>query len=224
MEISIISEGVTDQIIIEAIIQKRLNDKDIILNPLQPKKGEPGGWPLVIEYCKSNDFKESLPYNDGLIIIHIDCDVLKGADIPKDCVIQFNGLDIKGTFEIVKDKIIEFITLEVFELCSEKVIFAIAIDHIECWLLPIYFPTKTAICNKTSGCITKLNPVLTKEHGFYIAAKDEDNYRTIAKKFNEKKSFENCYKNNESFALFIDSLNLAIDAYNKNNSESEEDI
>ena len=209
MEFAIISEGITDQIVIEAIIQGYLGNRDIILDPLQPKKGAPGGWNRVIDYCKSKDFEQSIPYVD-YIIIHIDCDVLKSEKIPADCIMPLNGLSSADIFEMVKEKIKEFISIQVFKQCKNKIVFAIAIDSIECWFLPIYYPSKPATGNKTSGCIKTLNPALLKEEGFYIDEKRPEDYRVIAKYYRKKNTVELCYKMNESFKLFIDSLNHAL--------------
>ena len=212
MQIGIIAEGESDQIAIETIIQSRLNDKDIIVDPLQHKKGGAGGWPLVINYCKSNDFRESLPYNDGLVIIHIDCDVLKGDGLPEDCVMQFNNLSNKDTFDMVRLKLIEFITPEVFDKAKDKIIFAISIDSLECWFLPIYYEQKSKQ-NKTTGCLATLNVELRKKEGFYIDDKDEEKYRTISKHYFKKGVIEKCYKTNESFKFFIDDFDRAVKKY-----------
>lgn len=214
MQIGIIAEGESDQIAIEAIVQSYLKDKDITLDPLQPKKGKSGGWPLVIDYCKSNDFRESLPYNDGLIIIHIDCDVLRGDSLPADCIMQFNNLSIGQTFEMVKQKLIEFITVEVFEKAKDKIVFAITIDSLECWFLPIYYDQKSKQ-NKTTGCLEALNIELNKKEGFYIKDKDEEKYRTISKHYFERGMIDKCYKKNESFKLFIDDFDRAVKKYNE---------
>lgn len=212
MQIGIIAEGESDQIAIEAIIQSYLKNKDIILDPLQPKKGESGGWPQVINYCKSNDFKEALPYNDGLIIIHIDCDVLRGDGLPEDCIMQFNDLSIEEIFLMVRDKLIEFITPKIFKEAEDKIVFAIAIDSIECWFLPIYYDQKSKQ-DKTTGCLKTLNEELRKKEGFYIDKKDENKYRTISKHYFEKKMIDKCYKTNKSFRLFIDDFKRAVDKY-----------
>ncbi|ACU05051.1 hypothetical protein [Pedobacter heparinus] len=221
MEVSIISEGVTDQIIIEAIVQGLLNDKNISLNALQPKENEPGGWQLVRSYCKSKDFKEALPYTEGLIIIHIDCDVLGTDGVPEDCVINFNNMTINQAFDAVKAKIIGFITPNVFNLYSDRIVFAIAINSIECWLLPLYYSNKRAVANKTSGCLQALNNELRKR-GFTIDKKDLKYYREISKDLRAEKTIRHCYERNESFALFIDSLNLAIATYPKVSDDADE--
>jgi hypothetical protein len=204
MEIGIISEGESDQIVIEAIVQKTFESKDIILDPLQPKPNEPGGWPLVINYCRSNEFKEAFPFKD-IIIVHIDVDVLKGPDIPKDFNLQLNSLSIEETFHYIKSFLIKTIG-EFYESQRDKIVFAIAINQIECWFLPVYFPNKSTICNKITGSIRQLNTVLPSQEGFYLDAKEPEYFRKISKRFFEKGVVNHCAKTNESFNLFYQQL------------------
>ncbi|ETR68402.1 MAG: hypothetical protein OMM_10566 [Candidatus Magnetoglobus multicellularis str. Araruama] len=77
-----ITEGVTDQIIIENILNGFFDSDDIDIYELQPLRDETdknrvetyGGWTLVFEYCKSTKFREALTFFD-YIIIQIDTDV-----------------------------------------------------------------------------------------------------------------------------------------------------
>jgi hypothetical protein len=208
MEIGIISEGCTDQIVIESIIQAFLSDKNIILDPLQPKFNEQGGWTHVFNYCRSADFREALPYKN-FIVINIDCDVLKGGEVPEECKMELNGLSIDEVFERVKQKLIDFIGEAFFQEHRERILFAIAVDEIECWFLPLYFPTKPAFCNKVSGCIDKLNTVLKEQEGLYINSKNPDYYTQISKRFLRKGALQICQKN-ESFKIFHDQLDLCL--------------
>ena len=59
----LITEGLTDQIVIENILAGYFNSPDIDVKPLQPErdkdnenKSEAGGWTLVFDYCQSKDF------------------------------------------------------------------------------------------------------------------------------------------------------------------------
>jgi hypothetical protein len=61
-----ITEGITDQIIIEHILNGFFETSDIDINELQPIRDETdrnrsenyGGWRLVFDYCKSSHFKK----------------------------------------------------------------------------------------------------------------------------------------------------------------------
>lgn len=216
MDIGIISEGVTDQIIIEAIVQGHLENKDIILEPLQPKKGEDGGWSRVVEYCKSKDFKESFPFRDGFTIIHIDCDVFKGNELPEDCKWPLDGLGTQETCVMVRSKLLQLIGLNADDEISVNIVFAIAVDSIECWLLPLYFENAPKTMAKTSGCIGALNKVLPETEGFYIHQKKPDDYSKMARHYRKKKNVAFSCKQNESLNFFVDNLESQIQSYNKN--------
>ena len=88
----LITEGKTDQIIIENILSGYFNDPDIVINWLLPLRDETdkhrienySNWYKVFEYCQSDKFKESFQFND-YVIVQIDTDVSeeKHYDIPK---------------------------------------------------------------------------------------------------------------------------------------------
>jgi len=204
MNIGIISEGLTDQITIEAMVQGFFSNRNQSLEPLQPKKNESGNWDKVFKYCRSDELKQALLFND-LLIIHVDTDVLKSDGIPKELVCDFNNKTIIETIEIVKHKIIELIG-DFYEENSEKFVFAISVDNIECWYLPIYFPNQKQTCNKIAGCIEKLNQALQAAEGFYINAKTPSFYQTMSKHFLNKQKLKHCLRTNESVSAFLTQL------------------
>ncbi len=83
----LITEGITDQIVIENILIGYFNTDNIEFNELQPLRDEVdrnrsknyGSWSKVVEYCESNEFKESLIFHDYLIV-QIDTDVSDKPD------------------------------------------------------------------------------------------------------------------------------------------------
>ena len=68
----LITEGKTDQIVIDNILAGYFNSRDIDINELQPLRDETdknrsetfGGWYRVFEYCRSIRFKEAFQFND----------------------------------------------------------------------------------------------------------------------------------------------------------------
>jgi len=56
---AIISEGVTDQVVLEHILWGWTGDKNLAITRLQPQKNEAGGWDKVFKYCKSDDFQKT---------------------------------------------------------------------------------------------------------------------------------------------------------------------
>ena len=84
MDFGIISEGPTDQLVLEHILFGFFEDKDLPITPLQPKAGESGNWDKVFNYRKSDDFKEALTsvYGVDSIIIQIDTDFMRRQEVP----------------------------------------------------------------------------------------------------------------------------------------------
>jgi len=180
---------------------------------LQPKPEESGGWSEVFKYCESEDFKDAFSAND-FIVIQIDTDFMSGDSVgEKYRINNIKDLDVKETVEAFREKIVELIGEDFYEKCSHRIVFAIAVDLIECWLLPAYLRNKKTTASKTTGCIGALNQVFKKE-GFTIdpKAKGQTDYTKLAKNFRKKKDIKKYAIQQESFGLFLENLQLAIEA------------
>ena len=204
----IISEGNTDQIILRQILTTWTKNPYLRVNQLQPKPDESGGWSQVFKYCQSSEFKDALIQND-LIIIQIDTDFMSGDSVGKEYKIDLKDLNVKETVKAFREKIVELIGADFYEEYSDRIIFAIAVNEIECWLLPVYFSDKKA--KKYVNCIDTLNQVLPQKEGFYIDAKDDIYYRKLARNFRKKKDIKKYAKQQESFSLFLENLQVAIE-------------
>ncbi len=211
----LITEGITDQIVLENILFGFFNNVDIPINPLCPLRDatdknrmeKAGNWVEVFEYCASSDFKTAL-FTNNFLIIQIDTDVLKSENISQKY--QINLLNISDVAEIVehvKDRFINIINThqgkDFFETYRSKILFAIAVDSIECWLLPIYYENEMAKAAKTANCLSTLNMVLSKKENFTIDQKKPDYYRKISKIYRKQKQLNGYYSLNPSFAVFI---------------------
>jgi hypothetical protein len=163
----LITEGITDQFVIENILIGYFKGDDYIeFRELQPLRDETdenraknyGGWNKVIEYCGSSKFKEALLFND-YIIIQIDTDV---SDKPVGYGIPHleNGKELSSE-DLVQKVVTKFIGLigeSVYKKNEDKKIFAISVHSIECWLLPLYYMDKKKY--KVKGCLSTLNQAL----------------------------------------------------------------
>jgi len=207
--IGLVCEGKTDQILLEKILTTWTGNPELRINRLHPKSGESGGWSQVFKYCESEDFQDIFAAND-FIIIQIDTDFMSGDGVGEKYRIDLKDLNVKETVEAFQEKIIELIGEEFYEEYSSGIIFAIAVNEIECWLLPVYFSDKKA--KKNVSCIDTLNTVLPQKEGFYIDAKDDVYYRKLAKNFRKKKDIEKYAKQQESLSLFLENLQSSIEA------------
>lgn len=215
----LVTEGITDQIVIENILSGYFDTNDLIVNPLQPErdkdndnKSDHGGWTLVIKYCQSEDLKKAFQYLD-YVIIQIDTDVLDGYE-----GISYrdkNGeLSPEQLIEKVKEKFKSLIG-EDFDKYSAKIIFAIAVHSTECWLLPLYYTDNRK--QKITGCLGTLNRAINKTEKFTIDKNDKnpDYYKTLSNPYSEHKTLMEHYPNNPSLNIFIEDIiarNIVIDS------------
>lgn len=218
----IVSEGPTDQIVIQNILIGLFDNFDLtahikFLQPLRDVTDEDyikgrGGWFRVFEYCRSQYFIDAFEQND-FIIIQIDTDVCDqpNFDVKKN---MENG-DLKSPEELITDIKHKFEEIflkefgkEKYEAFANRIIYAICHDEIECWLLPIYYTS--SIKAATNNCIHKLNQVIFPTKEIYIDEKNKNNmvsnYWTISKPFMKHKTLRACYHSNISLKLFIEDL------------------
>lgn len=160
---AIIAEGVTDQAVLENILLGYFgNDEDEpVVTYVQPPrdatpKGRdpaPGGWTLVFQSLQQGDHRKALQLND-YVVIHIDTDVSedKGYDVRRrDAAGQ--PLTPAALIEQVRLRLLDAMGPELREQYSRRIVFAIAVDSIECWLLPLLYDGEPAKKAKITGCL-----------------------------------------------------------------------
>jgi hypothetical protein len=140
------------------------------------------------------------------VIIHIDTDIspqYKIAQIDQDG----NSLSPNQLIENVKDKFKLLLDPEFYKRYGERIIFAISVHSIECWLLPLYSETeeKSAIDN----CFSRLESVINQEpEKFRLRklVKKYKSYEKIALPYATKETLLQSYLLNPSFKIFIEEL------------------
>lgn len=130
VDFGLVTEGITDQAVIENILYGYFKNPDLLIQPLQPDRDKDsfGGCDKVVEYYESQEFIEALG-SHRYIIIHIDTDIAEKFGISK----YENERDL--TVEELRDCVIakfqEIIGKEChnfqYEEYEDKFIFAIAI-------------------------------------------------------------------------------------------------
>lgn len=201
-------EGITDQIVIENILcgfYKDYEDLDQEIQPFQPaydettrkqKEGEFGGWEMLLEYLSEKRFRDDV-LNSEYTIIQIDSDICDhpNFDIEKDtsCITTF--------IDNIKTKLISSIDKNesFYETNKEKIIFAISVHSLECWLLPIYKDSKN---EKIMGCFESLQ----RESKTIKVEKNYSSYDKLSKLLLKNKELLKISLKNSSFDIFIKSL------------------
>lgn len=207
IKFGLITEGHTDQIVIKSILAGYFNRSDLVIRPLQPeidKDKNSGGWTLVFDYCRSKKFQESFQSND-YIIIQIDTDVSEDYNIAHQ---DENGeFTPQQLIQKVIEKFRDAIGEDFYNTNKQKILFAISVHSLECWLLPLYYTDKKKKA-KSKNCLKTLNDELSKKHRFTIDknAKNPDYYREISKQYGKYKVLMQHYQDNPSLKTFIEEI------------------
>lgn len=200
----IVSEGITDYVVIENILCGIYedDDDDPVVRLMQPqldetdkhKQGTHGGWAAVLQYCESDRFKGAFQQND-FMIIQIDTD--RSFDVPFN--VNHEG-SVEELWENVKTRLIQAIGNKFYEQQKDKIIFAIAIHETECWLVPLYSKDKR-VNTSIKNCFENLG----RATGTNIQKVYSD-YNRLSDKFIRLKHIDAQIGLNYSFDAFIAQL------------------
>lgn len=206
INIGLIYEGATDYQVIENILIGYLGEDNFDLVALQPLLDETdkqinyGGWEGVLIYCSSPQFLESLEIKDFLVI-QIDTDQI----FTHKFFSEINtSLPYQDLYKEILQKFENIIGPKIFSKYREKIIFAISISTIECWLLVLH-------CKKhqdaTNNCLHRLSECLKKENSkINPKFKKPKEYDILSRNFNKQKNLMANYQRNPSLDSFIQEL------------------
>lgn len=202
--IGLICEGVSEINIVTRIVSKYMDD-NISIRAIEPEtktengclvQNGYGGWQQVLRHCNDETVERILEYNDYLLI-QIDTDTAnqQGYDVnTQDANGQLKTPEV--LYKDVKARLLANISAEVQEKYQGRIMFAICMNEIECWLLPLYY-TNNNRC-KTQNCVYTLNQALGKKNIGGIPEKDKNDpyarivYGKILKNFKNKKTIQDC--------------------------------
>jgi hypothetical protein len=209
---AIIAEGPTDVVVLENILQGYFEDEsdEVVVNPVQPPRPltqSHAGWGLVFKSLKRRDYEGAFQFNDYLII-HIDTDVQEeaGFDVPR----REGGEELSLPERV--DRVIARLKSDIDEVFlqthGQRIFFAIAVDSIECWLLPLLHDDKKKAA-KTAGCLKSANEILRKRNQKGLSAGEKkftDAYEDASSAFRRRKTLMQAQGKNPSFELFVRQL------------------
>lgn len=210
MRFALISEGITDQVIIESIIEAYYKDstEEMIVNPLQPMRDATdqsrqaadsfGGWEQVFEYISINENCASAFDANDKLIIQIDSDICWHESIDID-----PNVDHETLFAALKNLLISRMPADILEWVQNDLIFAIPIHSTECWLIPLY--TKDGITlKKTNNCKDVLDKI--EQDVVNKVEKTFDCYKKLSARIKKPKDIQLISKHNKSLSLFTQQL------------------
>jgi hypothetical protein len=188
---ALISEGPTDQAVLDAIITEVCDEafeEGVEVNFLQPLRDQtdlhnlsPGGWERVLEFCR-DAFTDALDTND-FVVVHIDTDA--GEEVNFGLPLTEGGKDrnhldlVRGAIGIISNHI----GMELCEKERHRIIFAISVHSIESWLLLCLFNL-----NHPKNSHDQLNRCLIRADKEPLH-KEVRRYQDLARKIKRKKLF-----------------------------------
>ena len=203
----IISEGQTDRLVIRNVLHGHFeNQRDgLAVNPVQPpaNQGEHAGWNLVFECLKRGDIIGALQRND-FVVIHIDTDVQEEAGFDVSRREEGRELTVEERIARVIDRLKQEIGSEVCEQFGQRILFAIAVESIECWFLPLLYNDKKA--EKNQGCEDAANHALRKANRPGLSGggdKFPRSYDAASRGFLKRKRLIECREKQLSLDLFL---------------------
>ncbi|HVV86058.1 MAG TPA: hypothetical protein VHE35_23525 [Kofleriaceae bacterium] len=213
LRIGIVAEGPTDQIVLEAIMDAHFAGGDQepffrYIQPVRDERGKPGfgNWELVFDWLRQGRYREALQMTD-IVVIHVDTDVCerKGFDVSR----RQDGRDLSDV-ELVASVIAKLSGLIDAAFLLEhghSLVFAIPVNEIECWLLPLLFDNKKA--GKTMGCCEAASHELRKRGQRGLAGGDEKfpaAYETVAGGFRRRRDVDDARSRSPSLDAFVKDL------------------
>lgn len=229
VDFALITEGQTDQAVLENILYGCFGEDDIDVNPLQPRtdktgtfylenqsdkdteRNEYGTWGNVFWYCRSELFR-SIFQNNDFVIIQLDTDVSEqdGFNVSQTFINlggERENLTIEELIQKVKERIVTEIDKTVYEKFRERIFFAICVDSIECWLLPIFCSDGDQKAARIQGCFKALNHQLKLKNIRRIpVSKPVRKYSEVSQSYSKKKILLKKGVKNPSLKIFLDSL------------------
>ena len=150
MRIGIIAEGFADANVIKAIVKKLLGYDGADMRVLRPEEAFDetdlqamnfSNWQLVLESCKDGEFLgaffDSLE-GDAILIVHVDTAERGQAGYDVNEPRRTKGVDYATYSEQLRQNVIQKINALIAEPYREKVVYAIAIEETDAWLIPLF--------------------------------------------------------------------------------------
>jgi len=202
-------EGITDHAVIENILcgfyQEQITRDDIkafqpLFDETQRKQLEGGGWKMLLKHLSSKRFRQGVR-RSKFMIIQIDTDISEDE--------KFNVLKGNLSIEEFIEKVIERLINQIdskkkfYQENKKKIIFAISVHSLECWILPLYLDSEQEIIDKCEDSLKRAIETLPRKPR---SKKNYKNYQKLTQNFVEYEKLIKIASQNSSFQIFINKL------------------
>jgi hypothetical protein len=206
---ALITEGITDQVVIKALLTNHVAG-DVDVRMIQPetdatdksRQGDFGGWERVLAHCTVDNFQTIFSTND-YIVIQIDTDVGEQRNFGLALTEHGGDRPVLDIINSVRDIIAAKFDETFYAAWQDRIIFAIAVHSLECWLLPLYVLPPAQV-RKTKNCADVLRYAMKADGQPY--AKTHRVYEKICKAFKKTANIQKCRGINDSMNHFLSAL------------------
>jgi hypothetical protein len=211
-DFALVSEGPTDHAVLRNILIgyfKEQREPAIHREHPDPQaEAAYGGWTLLLHYLREKKFRQAFQLNKFLIV-QVDTDITQehGFDVP-----HHDDQGQVSTAELVH-RVIQRLRKEIgepdWEAYAGRFIFAIAVDEIECWVLPLWFDgahaAKVTGCLKALGACEPLREQLKQQRFRWIRPEEKDarSYDLASRGYRKPKALHEKGRLNPSLAHFF---------------------
>ncbi len=221
MKFGLACEGVTDQITLENILCGYFDNPDLDeeIGQLQPlydetnqKQQGQGGWEPLLSYLKSSRFRDDV-LNTEYVILQIDSDISEHQNFGvahQDTDNQ--NLPPETLIQNISSKLISVIDSgeqDFYATHRYKIVFAISVHSLECWLYA-YYNTKALRQPKITGCYKALEYLASQKNILKNEpfAKNYRCYQQLSEVFLKRKNIEAIAQKDPSFNYFIQEMDV----------------
>lgn len=209
-----VAEGATDHAVIQNLLLGFCKDQDLQsgdISPVQPLIDETGkqlgssvgGWQQVFRWLKEKRYRSAFQFNEH-VVVQLDTDVCEqaGFDVAKTA----NGKAIppKELVLAVRERLAAVIGEDDLREYSGRFHFAIAVESIECWLLPLW--GKADEFANIHNCKQRVDDGLARAKSAGLRKDDVRTYLAASAELRKRKRLLETAKSQKSLELFCDSL------------------
>jgi hypothetical protein len=215
-DFALVTEGPTDHAILRNILIgffQHQREPDVHREHPDPQAEKRyGGWTLVLRYLREKKYREAFQLNRYLIV-QIDTDVAEdpGFGVPRQ------NADGRIKLEAFVGKVVERLKEEIgasdYAAYGDRFIFAIGVEQLECWVLPLWFSDakgeQTVNCTARLGHCNRLRDALSAKHYRWIReeTKDSFSYDLACKRHRRRAVLDAQGPRSPSLAIFLEELN-----------------
>ena len=215
-DFALVSEGVTDHAILKNILSGYFQQQhEPVVRREYPDpqaKEKYGGWTLVLQYLREKKYEQAFQLNRYLIV-QVDTDVAEdvGFDVSRQ---NRNGrIPIEEFIRDVAARLKDEIGEADFTLYGDRFIFAIGVEQLECWLLPLWFTgadaKQTVNCTTRIGKCAQLRDALNEKNYEWIRKERKEflSYDLASRGYRKRAVLLSQGPRNPSLAAFLEELN-----------------